>query len=1770
MKSPETLVDLVRAQAERLTDRIAFTWTENDQEVGHLTYRELDERARQIAGALQRLGAAGERVLLILPPGLDYIAAFLGCLFAGAIAVPCYPPGPLGSGRARRRLQAVIADARPRVVLHAPGLLPAADQAAPASQEWIALDVSAADPVAPWQPPVLTPDALAFIQYTSGSTGSPKGVMLTHRNLLHNSALIHQAFAQDESSVVVSWLPPYHDMGLIGGILQPLYSGARCVLLSPLGFLKRPRSWLAAISRYRGTTSGGPNFGYEHCLRKVPAPEREGLRLDHWKVAFSGAEPVRSETLARFAEAFGGAGFRASAFLPCYGLAEATLAVAAASPQAPPTVRSFDRDSLGRGFARPGPAESVATGRTLVGCGRPLGEQELAIVEPATGTPLPPEQIGEIWVRGASVAGGYFENPEATRAVFGATTAGGHGPYLRTGDLGFLDAGGELFVVGRHKDLIIANGVNHHPHDLEHSLEQAHGNLRPGGCAAFAVDDGEGEQLVIVAEVTAAGASGSDPLSLERLAQSIRMTVLEEHDLAPATVVLVPPGTIAKTTSGKTARHACREAFLAGGHPVLFRLEAAPPSRPDRASPAPGAELAAVAGVMAPLEALWCDVLGVASAAPDDDFFALGGHSLLAAELVARLASELGLQLSLRELAAAPTLRDLQERLAEGTRVPRPAPRALHAAPERRGEPFPLTDIQQAYLFGRNPAFELGNVASQAYFELERQSLDLERLARAIDRVVARHDMLRAIVRADGQQQVLASVPPFPLAVTDLRGVPDAEAQLRQIRETMSTALFTPDRWPLFAIHVVRLTEERVRLFFGIDLLVADLFSIKVFWRDLERAYREPAAALTAPSLSFQDVVAAELERAGSATELTDLSYWRQRLATVPPAPELPLARSPRSVERPRFTRRTVELDAEAWGRFRRNAGQGRVTPSAALLTAFAHALATWSRHPRFTLNLTLFNRPPIHPEISELIGDFTSLALVPVELEGAAFAHEARRIQQELFAALEHRSVSGVRVLRELAALRGDSLRAWMPVVFTSALVDDDDDALSSPWLGRVASSGSSTPQVMLDHQVMQVGGRLVLTWDSVEELFPPGLLDEMFAAYVGLIRRLARPGADWGSPVDSLVPTAHRRRLASPELAPTGPVPSGTLHGLFLRQAREQPHAPAVMSSRGSLSYDEVEVLSRGLAIQLRDRGAGPGQVVAVAMTKGWEQVVGTLGVLRAGAAYVPIDPGLPAERRRLLLAQCRVRYVVIQPEQAASLDLPEGITAITVERGREPEPAAGSFEEPADASALAYVIFTSGSTGTPKGVMIDHRGAINTIVDVNTRFGVGPGDRILGLSALSFDLSVWDVFGALAAGATLVLPDPGTNRDPAHWEQLIEHSQVTVWNSVPALMEMLAEHCGRGRGPALGSLRLVMLSGDWIPVSLPDQIRALAPRAKVVSLGGATEASIWSILHEIDRVDPDWPSIPYGRAMLNQTVQVLDHRLAPCPVWKTGDLYIGGVGLALGYLGDEEKTRASFLTHPRSGHRLYRTGDLGRTLPSGDIEFLGRVDGQVKIQGHRIELGEIEAHLAAHPRVRQCVALARTPPGTTSPDRAAATRRALIAYVVISAGDAVPEAELRSWLQERLPASMIPARVVPLEGLPLGPNGKVDVASLPWPAEPSRRSHQPRSPGETQVLAAWSEALLIPAQEIDPDANFFEAGGNSISAVRVARILSDATGQPVSPMDLFAHPTVEAMARWLKQVHKPEDGEELDGRAAVRRRNISRLRDRATAARPSDGEE
>ncbi|NQD57895.1 AMP-binding protein, partial [Pseudomonas sp. CM25] len=806
---PLSLVQALAQRAAQTPDKIALRFlADAPGEQAMLSYRDLDQRARTIAAALQARASFGDRAVLLFPSGPDYVAAFFGCLYAGVIAVPAYPPESARQHH-QDRLLSIIADAEPRLLLTVASLhhslqglhaLAAAD-----GPELLAVDGLDPALAASWREPALKGDDIAFLQYTSGSTALPKGVQVSHGNLVANEQLIRCGFGIDlnPDDVIVSWLPLYHDMGLIGGLLQPIFSGVPCVLMSPGYFLARPLRWLQAISEYGGTISGGPDFAYRLCSERVSEASLAGLDLSRWRVAYSGSEPIRQDSLATFADKFQACGFDRQNFFASYGLAEATLFVSGSRRGQGIAALELDAEAFAANRAEPG------KGSVLMSCGYPQPGHAVRVVEPQRLQVLGDNQVGEIWAGGPSIALGYWRNPEASARTFvemdGQT-------WLRTGDLGFM-RGGEVFVTGRLKDMLIVRGQNLYPQDLEKTLEREVEVLRKGRVAVFAVEHQGEEGIGVAVEISRNVQKAIKP---QELIRTLRQVIADACRQAPAVVLLLNPGALPKTSSGKLQRSACRLRMDDGSLDCYARF---PEVSEARAGAAAGDELQArIAGV-------WRDILKVGSVTADDHFLLLGGNSIAATQATARLADELGINLSLRTLFEAPVLADYSNAvatlLAEGG-----AQNAAIATLERaQALPQSLAQNRLWLLWQLQPQSAAYNIPAGLRL---RGELDQSALEAAFQALVARHESLRTVFSEDNGQALQRILAHQPLDVQrlDLQGLGGEAVAAR--REAEARLPFDLTQGPLLRVTLVRLGDEDHQLWVTLHHIVADGWSLNI------------------------------------------------------------------------------------------------------------------------------------------------------------------------------------------------------------------------------------------------------------------------------------------------------------------------------------------------------------------------------------------------------------------------------------------------------------------------------------------------------------------------------------------------------------------------------------------------------------------------------------------------------------------------------------------------------------------------------------------------------------------------------------------------------------------------------------------------------------------------------------------------------------------------------------------------------------------------------
>ncbi|GAA3703846.1 non-ribosomal peptide synthetase [Gordonia hankookensis] len=1091
----------------------------------------------------------------------------------------------------------------------------------------------------------------------------------------------------------------------------------------------------------------------------------------------------------------------------------------------------------------------------------------------------------------------------------------------------------------------------------------------------------------------------------------------------------------------------------------------------------------------------------------------------------AQLAAEPTVEAWAAMLAATDPVAEAPEAVAESGPVAADAAEDVAA----QSEPFALAPMQHAYWIGRTEVADLGGVAAHLYVEFDGVGLDADRLRSAMESLVARHPMLRAEFRPDGTQRVLPSLARELLAVDDLRSLEadEIDAALARTRRAKSHQLLDVAAGQVVDLTLTLLPDGRHRVHLDIDMLAADAMSYRVLLADLVTLH--DGGTLPTLDYTYRDYLQHRAANPDPA-RARDQAWWAERIADLPSGPALPTRSEGfgEVADAARVVRHHHWVGPEAKETLLAAAHERGVTPAIALAAVFAATIGAWSSDDRFLLNVPLFHREPVHPDIERVSGDFSSSILIDVDVRHAQSVLDlTRAMQKTMHANGSHSSYGALEVLRDLGRARGEQVIA--PVVYTSALGLGElfSDAVLER-LGEPAWIVSQGPQVTLDAQVTELRGGLLLNWDVRESAFPPGVVEAMFAQYTAAIDRLGHGDAGWMATSAPQLPP-EQRAVRERVNATAGETSGRVLHEEFFARATHEPDRTALIWRDGTLSYGELAREAFAVAGALRHAGVLTGDAVGVQLPKGPEQVVATLGVFAAGAIWVPIGYDQPSARRETILDTGEINALV---GSGASLDdVPDGVITVDLDQARRHGTPFAEAVLP-DPESVAYILFTSGSTGTPKGVEVPHRAAMNTIDDVNDRFSVGPDDRSLTVAALEFDISVYDIFGLFSAGGAVVVVDADAARDPAAWLELLREHRASVLTCVPSALDMLLTVAETETGGLGDSLRATLLGGDWVGVDLPRRLHALAPATRFAGLGGATEIAIHGTVCETTDPPAHWTSVPFGTPLRNVRCRVVDSSDRDCPDWVTGELWVGGSGVAHGYRNDPVRTADRFIE--REGQRWYRTGDLARYWPDGTIEFLGRADHQVKVRGFRVELGEVEGALRSVDGVRQAVATVVDGSGGL---------RTLVAAVVVddAASSTTPSSSpssstIESELRNLLPTYMIPSRIEIVDTLPLTSNGKLDrkmIGGLFDGGEIVSESIAPADDLEKALLGIVAETLSVDQHGVGVTDDFFAIGGDSVLATTVvARVREWLDAPHVGVVDIFTARSVRELARRIDE--------------------------------------
>ncbi|WP_207291173.1 non-ribosomal peptide synthetase [Pseudomonas sp. FW300-N2C3] len=1517
------------------------------------SYRELSRAVECVALELQRKGCKpGMTVAVLLPRSFRWVVAMLGVLKACATILPIDPYLPEG------RVQMMLRQGRPRFVI--------TDTAISEERlsDWrgpVITNVETATwpddlPIGPWAPSANLP---AYLIFTSGSMGTPKGVLNTCKGLANRLAWQLRNHPLHPGDVLLSRTPASF-VDVFWENFGPLCAGATLVIADDAES-RDPARIAQLLWRWHVTHLVVVPTLLEPILARIKAdPGRDALALR--QVSLSG-EPLKVALMER-ARAL----LPAVRWLNVYGSSEVSADVSV-----------FE---LGDWQARPDEPSVVPAGEALCNVGLHLLDENLQPVRPGC--------MGELYVSGPALAHGYLHQPGLTAIRFVPNPwplDANDTRLFRTGDVARHGRCG-LEIVGRSDRQIKVRGVRIDLDDLETRLERLAPVLR-----AALVDSADGLSAFVQCRAEA---------DSKQLWPALRLQLLPEERPARLWLVERMPLTLA----GKIDRLALAGTGILLSDMVRVELQGDIENR---------------------LAGLWRELLPSASVHADSHFDELGGHSLLVLQLAGTIERAFGCRLSIAQLQATGQLR-AQARLIEAQRGIAPIENGkIESDPGMQSQPFLPTALQQAYWVARHREGPEGG-STHIYQEWVIPRLETHRLEAAWNRLIERHGMLRARLDASGLLSVRdAGV--YHIECHDLSELAPQtrEAVLLRWREQHA---FTPfgNRDEPFLLQVFRLPDGEAMLAVKLDLLYADAWSMGIIARELWTLYANPATELAPLSISFRDVLEYTRAHENPAAREAARHYWSERMGCFSGAPDLPVrGRLPGSLAVRRLDMVLDPLQKQALESLALRAG---LQASSLLLAVFAAVLQRWSLKKAFSLTLTLFDRPFVHPEVNGVVGDFTSVLWMEIDGERpSSFIEFARALHARLQDGLDHRAFDGI----DMARATQSQLRVVdaMRYVFTYIAQGDDGSAMfpeGSVERYRV----TRTAGVWLDNQVVGEAGKLRLHWDVVDERFPAGMVDDMFAAYRALVEALiAQAGTEGlGEGCGVQLPRAQQaRRQADGQ---TDVSIQDYLADIDMH-CGASPDAPAVIAADRTLSYGELWTRARRVALDLKT-DAPHASSVAIHLEPGWRYVVAVLATQMAGVAYVPLSLRWPRARVIDVIDSYGIDHVFADEEVAgwsSRLSLVRTLSVPTQEDPRAPLPSMSMASDPA---LLAYVMFTSGSSGTPKGVMMRRGAVANTLRDVCARLRMNPGSRVFGLSDPGFDLSVFDMLGPLMVGGALVLPDASDRMNPQAWWTLCRRHGVTIWNTAPALFEMLADY-GKGKTDRIGTLdlRWVMLSGDWISLHLPGLLRELAPGARLLSLGGATEAGIWSVSFPVTTVQEDWTSIPYGRPLRGQRCDIVDVFDEPCPDGVAGELTISGASLSDGYWQRPALTERAFFIDGRTGERRYRTGDLARYRADGVIELLGRMDSQIKIAGHRIECKEVEHAVLTYPGVARAVVVPLK------------DRGGLTLHAVVEHEDGVSIESIRQHCAERLPEVMVPRHWHSNLGITLSDNGKVDRRAL-----------------------------------------------------------------------------------------------------------------------------
>lgn len=1538
------------------------------------------------------------------------------------------------------------------------------------------------------------PDEIAFIQFSSGSTGDPKGVILTHENVLTNlEGIVDADPSRFKDDTFFSWMPLTHDLGLIGFHLAPVAAQIHHYLMPTNLFIRSPQIWLDKVHQYRATVLSSPNFGYKFVLDRLKPEKKSGLDLSCVRKIINGAEPISYDIAKLFISAFELNGLKQDVMVPSYGMAEAAVGVTFPVEKEGFYPIYIDRKSLNAEGGVRELSSTVGNAAVFVSLGKAIKGTKIRICNDE-GRILGENRIGLVHIKGKNVTRGYYNNAIATENTI---TADG---WLITGDMGFL-RNEELIITGRQKDIIFINGQNYYPHDIERVAEGIEG-IELGKVAVCGAFNKELETEEVVAFVIHRGTIEEFVPIASRLKKHLN------REMAINVSYVLPINKIPQTTSGKFQRYKLSQRFEEG---QFFTLQSSLNLLLNEHSNARVIQ-PPVNDVENELLSYFKEVLSIERVSTDEHFFEIGGNSLKASRLIGLIAKKFEINLTFEELFSLPTVKKLAAFIQESSRIER----FSVIKPFKESGAFITTPMQKKIYFmehfqniGTTYNVSIGLKITGKYYP--------DKIQRTFQKLVDRHEALRTNFSTENGEIKQIVHPTLKVNMELIR--PDVEEQI--VRQFIRP--FNLETDTLIRMAINEISESECILFLDTHHIVTDRISVKILLDDFFSLYEEKEIALL--SVQYKDFAIWHEKQKEERYYLEHEAYWKNQLKGDLPILEFPTDFSRPKIQSYQGAALPFEVNGPLLDQLKKLAHKNNTTLYMVLLAAFQVLLYKYSGQEDIIIGTPVAGR--YHPDVGKTVGMFVNtLPIRSFPASQKSFTSFLNETKKTAVDAIKHQSYPIEEILQDLKVIKDPSRNPLFDMVFVmqnmglNGLEIDDLNIKEIPIL-------SNTAKFDLTLEAIETVDTIAFNVEYCRDLFKENTINRLIHHYENILKEIIERPSQLLSSIN-ILSEEERQELLFQFNDTARKFPNKTIHQLFEEKVAETPEAIALLFENKQMTYTDLNQKANDVAATLVQAGIGRGDYVGVFLKRGFEMVIGTIGILKAGAAYVPIDPGLPKMRFDHIITSLEIKVLIINEELSnIAKDRSEGekpiallINPLKLSKQNHKGEILFDRVNPED---NAYVIFTSGSTGVPNGVKVSHRSVVNLIDWFNREFQIGPTDRVLFVTSLSFDLSVYDIFGMLAAGGSVrIVPDKEL-RNPIKLLETLSNDPITIWDSAPAAFGQIIPflHNAEIRG---SKLRYVFLSGDWIPLSTAEIIESAFPYAKLISLGGATEATVWSNFYRVDQVQPEWTSIPYGKPIQNAQYYILNKDGQPCPIGVHGELYIAGDCLSQGYVNSIQLNEERFLTNPfveSQEARMYKTGDKARWFEDGNIEFLGRIDFQVKIRGYRIELGEIQSVLSKHDEIKEAYVL-------TKENKLG--ENALCSYII--SDRKIMPSELRAYLEERIPEYMIPSYFIILDAFPVTSNGKLDRKALPEPdalIDFGQQYVAPKNEKEEILVSIWENLLGV--ERIGTHDNFFALGGDSIKAIQAAARL-DKYKLKMEINDLFKFPTISAISPHVKE--------------------------------------